>query len=158
MPQTTLEEARARALFLKTVVEDRDGYRFFYQEGKPIQRESDLQTLYVLTWFGSSCDVNREVNNGRRPVDFKVSRGSLDMSLVEFKLASNSKLRRNLERQVGVYEKANQTRQSIKVIMYFSESEESRVRGILADLKMTDDPNVVLIDARSDNKPSGSNA
>jgi hypothetical protein len=158
MPQTTLEEARARALFLKTVVEDRDGYRFFYQDGKPIQRESDLQTLFVLTWFGSSCDVNREVNNGRGPVDFKISRGSLDMSLVEFKLASNTKLRRNLERQVGVYEKANQTRQSVKVIMYFSDSEESRVRGILAELKMTGDPNVVLIDARSDNKPSGSNA
>jgi len=158
MPHKTLDEARARVLYLKHVIEDRDGYRFFYQDGKPIQRETDLQTLFVLTWFGSSCDVNREVNNGRGPVDFKVSRGSIDRSLVEFKLASNSKLRRNLDRQVGVYEKANNTRQSIKVILFFSETEESRVLSILRELKIRDDPNVVLIDARSDNKPSGSNA
>ena len=158
MPQTTLEEAKARVLYLKHVIEDRDGYRFFYQYGKPIQRETDLQTLFVLTWFGSSCDVSREVNNGRGPVDFKISRGAADLSLVEFKLASNSKLRRNLERQVAIYEKANNTRQSIKAILFFSESEEFKVRSILQELKMVDDPNIVLIDARSDNKPSGSNA
>jgi hypothetical protein len=31
--------------------------------------------------------VNREVNNGRGPVDFKVSEGAADTSLVHFKLA-----------------------------------------------------------------------
>ena len=32
-------------------------------------------------------DVNREPNNGRGPVDFKISDGALDKSLIEFKLA-----------------------------------------------------------------------
>lgn len=154
----TLEEARARVLYLKHVIEDRDGYRFFYVDGQPLQRESDLQLLYLLTWFASHSDVNREVNNGRGPVDFKISRGRRDNSLVEFKLASNSQLKRNLENQVAIYEKANNTKKSLKVIMYFTEVELNKVQAILKDLNLSGDPNIILIDARGDNKPSASKA
>ncbi len=152
----TLDEARARVGFLKERIEARDGYRFFWDGGRPIRRELDLQLLFDLTWFATPSDVNREVNNGRGPVDFKVSRGSPDRSLVEFKLASNKKLRKNLQHQVPIYERASETRKSLKVIVYFTEREFERVNGILKDLKPQDDPNIVLIDARSDNKPSGS--
>ncbi len=154
----TLEEARDRVKFLKHWIEDRDGYRVFYLDGKPVHQESTLQLLFALTWRGTLSDVNREVNNGRGPVDYKVSRGSKDTSLVEFKLASNSQLRRNLMNQVSVYEQANQTKKSIKVICYFTEHECARVQALLADLGIDDDPNVVLIDARADNKPSASKA
>ena len=75
--------------------------------------------MFRLTWFATSFDVNREVNNGRGPVDFKVSKGRADSTLVEFKLASNTKLRQNLRHQVGIYEAANQTASSIKVILSF---------------------------------------
>jgi hypothetical protein len=98
----TYAESHARALFLKDVIENKDGYRLFYLNGKPITREQDLQILFRLTWFATPSDVNREVNNGRGPVDFKISRGSGDKSLVEFKLASNSQLKRNLEKQVAI--------------------------------------------------------
>jgi len=54
-------------------------------------------------WFRSVSDVNREVNNGRGPVDFAVSRAALDKTLIEFKLGSNSHLKRNLEKQVAIY-------------------------------------------------------
>ncbi len=154
----TLEEARQRILFLKQVIENNDGYRLFYEDGKPIRREQDLQLLYLLTWYASPSDINREVNNGRGPVDFKVSRGSADKSLVEFKLASNSQLKRNLQNQVPVYEEANRTRQSLKVILYFSEADERRVANILKDLGAEGDSSIILIDARSDNKPSASTA
>jgi hypothetical protein len=42
--------------------------------------------------------------------------------------------------------------------MFFTAHEEERVRAILKRLKLEESPNVVLIDARSDNKPSGSKA
>ena len=45
-------EALERVRFLKQVIENQDGYRLFYIDGKPIQRESDLQVIYRLTWFG----------------------------------------------------------------------------------------------------------
>jgi hypothetical protein len=109
--------------------------------------------------YATPSDVNQEVNNGRGPVDFKISKGSGDSTLVEFKLASNSQLRRNLERQVAVYEKAsNPTHPSIKVILYFSGAEFTKIQGILKDLNLSNDRNIVLIDARKDNKPSASKA
>ena len=41
---------------------------------------------------------------GRGAVDFKISRGSKDKTLVEFKLAKNTQLKRNLKNQVKIYE------------------------------------------------------
>jgi hypothetical protein len=153
----TLDEARQRVGYLKHVIENQDGYRLFHgAKNKPIRRESDLQLFYLLTWFATMSDVNREPNNGRGPVDFKISRGVADKSLVEFKLARNSKLERNLAHQVEIYQRANQTNKALKVIVYFTEDELTKVQAILRRLKLTEDPNVILIDARSDNKPSAS--
>jgi hypothetical protein len=157
-PGNSLEAARQRVLFLKHVIEDKDGYRLFYHDGKPIQRESDLQLLFKFTWFATPFDVNSEVNNGRGPADFAISFGSSNKSLVEFKLANNSQLKKNLENQVAIYEAASDTERSLKVICYFSASELARVQRILRDLKQEDNPGIILIDARADNKPSASKA
>ena len=83
----------------------------------------------MLTKF----DVSREVNDGRGPADswraytdFKISEGSkVYKSLVEFKLAKNSQLKRNLKNQTKIYEKASDAKQSIKAIVYFSRPGES---------------------------------
>lgn len=150
------DEALRRVEFLKDVIENNDGYKIFYLDGKPIKRENDLQILYRLTWCATKFDVNREVNNGRGPVDFKISRGRADKSLVEFKLASNSKLKMNLAHQVEIYEKANSTKKSIKVILYFSDEELLKVRKVLKELGLDSSQNIILIDACADNKPSAS--
>jgi hypothetical protein len=154
----TYDEARERVLFLKDIIENKDGYRIFYLDGKAITRETDLHILYRLTWRASPSDVNREVNNGRGPVDFKISRGWSDKTLVEFKLASNSQLKRNLMKQVEIYERASDTERSIKVILYFSQGEYEKTIEVLSDLKLRDCPDIILIDGRSDNKPSASKA
>jgi hypothetical protein len=141
------------------VIENKGGHRIFYIGGRPIEREEDLQILFRLTWFATPSDVSREVNDGRGPADYKVSRGAADKTLVEFKLAKNSHLERNLAKQTDVYEAASDaTRPSLKAILYFSEGQLGRVRTILDRLKLTDSPHVILIDARSDNKPAGSRA
>lgn len=159
IPGNTYEESMARVEFLKDIIENKDGYRFFYDNnGQPIQREADIHMLYRLTWFATLSDINQEVNNGRGPVDFKASRGSADKSLTEFKLASNSQLKRNLQNQVKIYEKANDTNKSIKVIVYFTAAELKTVSRILRELKLEADKTIVLIDARKDNKPSASKA
>jgi aspartate/tyrosine/aromatic aminotransferase len=46
----------------------------------------------------------------------------------------------------------------VKVIVYYTEQDEARVKGILNDLNLASEESIVLIDARSDNKPSGSKA
>ena len=145
-------------LFLKDIIENKGGHRLFYADGVPIRRESDLQILYRFAWFATPLDVSREVNDGRGPVDFKISRGSLDKTLVEFKLASNPRLRRNLEKQLEVYQAASDARKGLKVITYFTDGEREKVMKILKELGLLEDENIILIDARSDNKPSGSRA
>ena len=155
----TYEAAKARIKFLKSVIEDKGGHRIFFAGNQPIQRESDLQVLFRLTWFASPHDVSREVNDGRGPVDYVVSNGAFDKSLVEFKLAKNTQLKRNLQNQTDVYEAAsNPTHKTLKVIMYFSREELERVETILEELKLGSDESIILIDARADNKPSGSKA
>ncbi|MCM7487891.1 hypothetical protein [Enterobacter kobei] len=153
----TLDESFKRVNYLKQVIENNDGYKIFYLKGSPIKREADLQLLFRLTWFATPSDVNSEVNNGRGPVDYKISRGNKDKTLVEFKLASNSQLKRNLANQVEIYEKANETHNSIKVILYFTDTELNAVYKILKELKLKEGKNLVLIDARP-NKLSASKA
>lgn len=154
----TLSEARDRVLFLKDVIENKGGHRLFFVDGEPIRRESDLQILFRLTWCATPSDVSREVNDGRGPVDFKISRGSYDKSLVEFKLAKNTHLRRNLEKQVEIYKKASDAPNALKVILFFTDRELEKVTKIFNDLGLHDHPDVILIDGRTDNKPSGSKA
>src|SRR5690606_20318296 len=81
------DEAFKRAIFLKEVIENNDGYRIFYYNNRPISKEDTIQRIFRLTWYASPFDVNSEVNNGRGPADYKISFGSGDSSIVEFKLA-----------------------------------------------------------------------
>lgn len=158
VPGNTSEEARKRLEFLKDIIENKGGYKLFYHNGKTITKEEDIHILYRLTWFATPSDVSREVNDGRGPVDFKISQGSKDKTLVEFKLASNPQLKRNLQKQLEIYEKASDAEKGYKVIFYFTRQELNRVNRILKQLKMTSAPHVILIDACKDNKPSGSKA
>lgn len=155
---TTFTEARERALFLKDAIENKDCYRIFWNRDRPIKREEDAQILFRLTWCGTTADVNREVNNGRGPADFKISRGRFDASLVELKLASNKALERNLKNQVPIYEKASDAKMSLKIIVYFTADELNRVQAILKRLSIVSDERIILIDARNDNKVSASKA
>ena len=58
--------------------------------------------------------------------NYKISKGKNNSALVEFKLASNSGIRRNLVNQVKVYERANKPIGSIKVIIFFDEKEQEK--------------------------------
>lgn len=153
----TYKNSLERVKYLKNIIENRDGYKIFYNEQKPITKEKDLHILYDLTWFETTLDVNKEVNNGRGPVDFKVSLG-LDQTIVEFKLASNPHLKRNLAKQVEIYAKANHHPGKIIVIAYTTEKQETRVKTILKELSLLENKGIILIDARFDNKPSASAA
>ncbi len=155
----TREATYTRILYLKDLIENKGVHKIFYHDHQAVQRESDLQILFRLTWFASPHVVSREVNDGRGPVDYMISQGVFDKTLVEFKLAKNTQLKRNLQKQTQVYEAASDpTHKSFKVIMYFTQAEHNKVRLILKELQLEDDETIILIDARADNKPSGSKA
>lgn len=141
------DEALKRANFLKEVIEDNDGYRVFYQKGKPIASEDTVQRIFRLTWYASPYDVNSEVNNGRGPADYKVSFGSGDSTIVEFKLARSSSLKSNLNNQTEIYKKASKSITDIKVILCYTTYEIAKVERILKGMNQVGAENVVIIDA-----------
>jgi hypothetical protein len=156
--KSTYEEAHQRLAYLKDVIENKGGHRIFYHKGVAVQRESDLQIIFRFVWFGSPSDVGTEANDGRGPVDYKISRGAKDKTLIEMKLAKNTALERNLEKQLPIYQAASSAEHGIKVILYFSEEAKLRVEAILRKLKISGHKDIVLIDARKDNKLPGSKA
>lgn len=158
-PWTSYEECLSRVGFFKDYIENGDGYKLLNRgRGEPLSHEKEVQLAFGLVWCKTDLDVNREPNNGRGPVDFKASYGSGDKSLIEFKLGSNTQLKRNLEKQVAIYEAANGTRSSIKAIVCYTATQERWVAKVLRDLNLQNDESVVVINARSDNKPSASKA
>lgn len=157
-PWTSYDECLARAKYLKAYVEDNDGYRLLNRAGQLFTTEYEVRLALGLVWCNTEFDVDREPTSGRGPVDFKASYGAGDRSLIEFKLGSDRQLTRNLEKQVAVYEQANRTWSSVKVIVYYTAKAEERVKKILNELKLEGEKSIVVIDARSDNKQSASKA
>lgn len=158
LPWDSFEETRQRILAFKRFIEDQEGYQLLNKDGRVAGTEKDAQLIFYCLWHGSSFDVKLEPNNGRGPVDYAVSKGSADKTLVEMKLGKNSQLKKNLEHQVPIYEAANNTNKSFKLILCYTAQELHRVRKILRELKLHESPNVFVIDARNDNKPSASKA
>jgi len=141
------DESLKRALFLKEVIEKNDGYRIFYDGSEPIAKEDTIQRIFRLTWYASPYDVNAEVNNGRGPADYKVSFGSGDSTIVEFKLAKSSSLKRNLENQTDIYKTASKSANDISVILCYTKSEIRKVENILKEIKKENHESIITIDA-----------
>ncbi|CAE6506840.1 conserved hypothetical protein [Nitrosomonas nitrosa] len=147
VPPNSYQEALERAYYLKEVIEDNDGYRIFYKNGKPIASEDTIQRIFRLTWFASPMDVNAEVNNGRGPADYKVSYGSRDSTIVEFKLGSSTSLKKNLLNQTKIYKKASKSISDIKVILCYTKDEIAKIGRILKSIQQEGAENIIVIDA-----------
>ncbi|MBR0236205.1 MAG: hypothetical protein IJQ37_07100 [Clostridia bacterium] len=155
--ETAIDEARERIRFFKNRIEFGGVYNYLYFNNQPIESESMLQHLFKLVWCRTTYNFDSEVNNGTGPVDFKVSLGNDNSSIVEFKLAKNTRLPRVFN-QVASYKQANNTNNSLIVIFFFNEIELKKVQSLIDEFKIKDliDRDIFLIDCRKDNKMSAS--
>ena len=64
----------------------------------------------------NNWDISPETDNGRGPVDFKISRGN-DKTVIEIKLSSNAQCVHGLETQIEEYAKAENTANKIFVVV-----------------------------------------
>ncbi len=108
---------------------------------------------YVKT---NNIDISFEPNEGRGPVDIKLSRGN-DKTLVEIKLSSNSQYLHGYETQLKEYGAAEQTENLIYVLLDVGNPE--RVKKITEihnnNLeKGIECPELVIIDAKARNAAS----
>lgn len=151
------EEAQKRLKFFKHIIEDCDGYKNLYTNGKQIAKENDLQRLFKFVWYGTSYKLDCETNNGRGQADFIVSKGQYNQNIIEFKLASNSSLA-HIFTQIKIYEAANCADGSLMAIFCFSENEHNNAKQVIINegYKEQIDKAIFLIDCRNDNKLSAS--
>lgn len=147
------EDCLERLTFFKTVMESNAKNLRLY--GKDFQ-EKHLQLLFKMTTYNSMFNYDSEVNNGRGPIDFIISMGSQDKTGLEFKLASNKKLKQNLMNQTDVYKADSNLKYIIKVIFYFTTKDMERVNKIITKLgEQSENEKLILIDCRE--KESASN-
>lgn len=150
---TSADDCVDRIKFFKQTLESNSGALII--KDMKVQ-EKQLQLMFKMTTFESLFDYNSEVNNGRGPIDFIVSMGAVDKTGIELKLASNTKLRQNLQNQGEVYQNDSHLKLVIKIIFFFSDDELEKVNRILTELNMSvDDREIFLIDCRE--KVSASN-
>jgi hypothetical protein len=148
---TSYEDAYDRAIYYKKCIEEHDCYLNLYVGDEPVD-EGWIQRMFWFVWYGTESDVNRDPSNGLGKPDFAVSQGKRDKSLVEFKLAKSSSLEKNLLHQLEKYKTVNDAIGGIWVIVFFSATEERRVKTILKKLNLENNKNYILVDARRDNK------
>lgn len=152
---TSYAEALRRIYRFKLWIESQNGCDFL----KKIDdlKEKDLQILFksICTMSDSIYRFDREIDNGRGNADYLVSKGRLDSTLIEFKLASNTSIVSNLKFQDKIYMRACETDKSLKVIFCFSLDEVIKMKELCKKLCLSEDKDYVLIDCRK--KPSASN-
>lgn len=88
----------------RNFVENNGGWRLLWNENETPRREQAAQLLFLgITKHycqANNVDISAEANIGRGPVDFKVASGYRCRSLIELKLAKNTKFWNGLERQL----------------------------------------------------------
>lgn len=85
---TTIEDALNRVECLKDAIENKDGHQFLYSDkDTPVSAENELKVAYRFLWFNS-------INN---PQGLAVDKS--DMIAVNFKLATNKKIRSYLTKK-----------------------------------------------------------
>lgn len=152
-PVKSYEDCIERLIFYKQILESNASN--LKVKGNHIS-EKNLQFLFKLTTYNSLFNYDAEVNNGRGPIDFIISMGSQDKTGLEFKLASNSKLKQNLKNQTEIYKVDSNLKYIIKVVFFFTSDELEGVNGILKELgDVPENEKIILIDCRE--KESASN-
>ena len=105
----------------KSLIENNGLNHLLYDSiGKP-KHEPAAQLLF----FGiadsyckaNNIDLSREINNGRGPVDFKLSKGANEKVLVEVKLSSNPQLEHGILSQLPIYMEQENTRRAIYLVI-----------------------------------------
>ena len=96
-------------------------HELLYDSNKTPKHERAAQLLFYgiadSYCIANNIDLSRECNGGRGPVDFKLSRGSVDKVAVEVKLTSNGQLKHGIAKQLPIYMSQEQTHQAIYLII-----------------------------------------
>ena len=138
----------------KNWVENNRGWEVIENAGTQ-KREKILQRIIHLSGQAyikaNNLSLSCEPDEGRGPVDFKISRGQ-DITVAEIKLSSNAQYMHGYEVQVEEYAKAEQTENMVYVLVDVGNTRRmekfiNRYNLDIDERKIV--PEVILIDSKS---------
>jgi hypothetical protein len=160
-PQLALEVTRKICLQFKALVENNGVWELFWTSRKsgfkPVI-ERAVQRVFLATALTyceageHDLDISAEPNAGRGPVDFKFSHGKAAKVTVEVKKSNNGKLVHGYETQLANYNRAENAKSSIYLIVRVSD-DDAKIKQVLA-LEAArralgeNPPEVIIVDAR----------
>jgi hypothetical protein len=144
---TTLEGAQKKIDCFKDIVENKEGYKEFYHQGTPIKLESNFQAIFKFIWEDSSFSSKSEKHSTSETRNQKS-----EEIRIQSKLANSPQLRSDLENQIAAHRNKNGPTSSFTVVIYFSEAEFDKLKGIITEIDEAQNAGIILIDARRDNK------
>jgi len=118
-------------------VEQGAGWRLLWNDdGSPRREEASQLACYGI--FSHYCranniDITREADVGRGPVDFKFAQGHSIRTLLEVKLAKNSKFWHGLQRQLPAYMTAERATHGIFLVVVLNDKDAARITDIQKD-------------------------
>lgn len=117
----------------KYLIENKKGYQMLYDSDGKFRNEKIVQQLFILMadsyCKANNIDLSPECNSGRGPVDFKLSNGDNNKTLVEIKLTTNNQLVHGLEKQIFEYSKAEETQNLIYLVVH-NGGPDSRIKSM----------------------------
>lgn len=107
------------------IIEKREGYKILYNDDKTIRKESNIQPILrflspLMETFGLSLE--REVETGRGPVDFKCS-GISYKTHIELKRSSGS-WEKGLKNPLRQYMESDKVNEGIYIVIWYGETKE----------------------------------
>ena len=153
-------KAAGRVLtYFREQIENNALWKNLYDDQGKALKETHAQKIFhalsLVALEESEIDVTPEANAGPGPVDFKYSRGSKDITLIEFKLSSNPKLIPGLARQLAAYMQAEKSKHGFYVVIVVDGHDKkiAQLRKKYKEMKRTD-INLVVVEGRKKNSAS----
>jgi hypothetical protein len=175
---TTIQQPKGKAQFMdwvkelaeefKAAVEDTDLWKAFWNDNLTKHRDEKIVqavagTMWVQQCKAANVDISKEPNMGRGPVDFKFSAGWTKRALIEVKFIGSSKFFQGAGKQLPQYLKTEKIVGGYYLCVGFTDADFSetrleRVRDTCKALAKEKGVQIepIFVDARHDNKPSGS--
>jgi hypothetical protein len=148
----------------RVFVEDNGGWRLLWNDtGRPKSEEAaQLLFLGIVKHYCAASEVSvaKESDLGRGPSDFTFAQGHTRRTLIEAKLAKNSRFWHGLEKQLPTYMRAEGIQHGVFLVILLSDRDLKRLVGIRDVAKHVStetgyDIKVEVVDATTE-KPSAS--
>ena len=143
----------------KYLIEEKGLWRSLYDDnGKPLNENHSQMLFFGIAdtyCKANNIEISRENNNGNGPVDFKLSIGYYNKTIVEVKKSSNPQLSHCYEVQIPIYMKQEEVEKAIYLFIDLGDH-DIRVKNFKNEMNKYKNTKIELIEIDGRKKESAS--